>query len=183
MSSSLKLTQLFQVEEVRYLLCPPPVWLAFHLTEEGQSLLSYRLRWRPGRNAAGQRMWLMPRTTTRLWQQLLLWDSRKVSNVFFFFYFTLASIFSTLNYFSLPLPPGTNPHLGGSGELNQNSEVAQTCDGKTEQVCVLGNRPKMNLGGIYWLLSLSRKLLPVGRRRMMVVVVLQLLLSQIPMRK
>lgn len=85
MFSNLKMTQLFQVEEVQYLLSPPLVWLALHLTEEGQGLLFCRLRWYPGRNAADQSLWTISQilnTTLGIWQQILLRNSHKVIDVF-----------------------------------------------------------------------------------------------------
>lgn len=54
MLPKLKMTQLFPVEDDRYLLSPPLVWRALHLTEEGQSLLFSGLMCRPDRNAADQ---------------------------------------------------------------------------------------------------------------------------------
>lgn len=104
MSFNLKLMQLLQVEEVQCRQFPPPVWLMVHLTEEAQSLLFCRLRWRPGRTAADHSWCLISQilnTTLGSWRHILLKSNHKVLDLFMGD--TLFSISPDLHTFSLQI--------------------------------------------------------------------------------
>lgn len=179
MSFNLKLMQLLQVEEVQYLQSPTPLWLTLHLTEEGQSLLFCRPRWCPGRNLAHQSLWLMSQIlNTTLWQQILLRSSHKVLDVFSWVKLTLVSISPYFTYFFIA---DNNSDLTASWESAQSSEVAQACarSGRNEQVCLIfkcgpsmGHFSELNKVESRRLcadgnVSVSRRLLPMRRRRML----------------
>lgn len=135
MFSDLGLKQLYRVGEVQYQLSPPLVWPALQLTEEGLSLLFCRLRQCPGRNVADQGLWPVAQilsTTLGIQHKIIERNRLKVKDIFMYKIF-LPPCFTFFCYLCFA---GNDSHPSASQDLlDQNSEVAQVRDERTEQVC------------------------------------------------